>query len=108
MGEEFEGFILSVHPFGFFVELREYFIDGLVKIESLPGDRYRFHEKKQILKGERHGRVFKLGDRVRVRVDRVDQFQLRVEFSLVEEAVAATGGAAARGTAAGRRRTGGR
>jgi len=85
VGEEFEGFILSVHPFGFFVELREYFIDGLVKIESLPGDRFRFHEKKMILKGERNGRVFKLGDRVRVRVDRVDQFQLRVEFSLVEE-----------------------
>ena len=38
-----------------------------------------------ILKGERNGRVFKLGDRVRVRVDRVDQFQLRVEFSLIEE-----------------------
>src|SRR3989449_109853 len=108
VGEEFDGFILSVHPSGFFVELREFFIDGLVKIESLPGDRYRFQEKKQILKGERHGRVFKLGDRVRVRVDRVDQFQLRVEFSLVEEAVAATGGAAARGAAAGRRRTGAR
>jgi ribonuclease R len=86
VGEEFDGFILSLHPFGFFVELREYFIDGLVKIESLPGDRFRFNEKKQILKGERHGRVFKLGDRVRVRVDRVDRFQLRVEFSLVEEA----------------------
>src|SRR2546427_2446728 len=85
VGEEFEGFILSVHPFGFFVELREYFIDGLVKIESLPGDRFRFHEKKMILKGERNGRVFKLGDPVRVRVDRVDQFQLRIEFSLVEE-----------------------
>src|SRR3989454_1037921 len=108
VGEGFEGFILSVHPFGFFVELREYFIDGLVKIESLPGDRYRFHDKKQILKGERHGRIFKLGDRVRVRVDRVDQFQLRVEFSLVEEAVAATGGAAVRCAASGRRRTGGR
>jgi ribonuclease R len=86
VGEEFDGFILSVHPFGFFVELREYFIDGLVKIETLPGDRFRFHEKKQILKGDRHGRVFKLGDRARVRVDRVDQFQLRVEFSLAEEA----------------------
>src|SRR2546426_414417 len=108
VGEEVEGFILSGHPFGFFVELRESFIDGLVKIESLPGDRYRFHEKKQILKGERHGRVFKLGDRVRVRVDRVDQFKLRVEFSLVEEGAAATGRASPRGAAAGRRRAGGR
>jgi len=112
VGEEFDGFILSVHPSGFFVELREFFIDGLVKIESLPGDRYRFHEKKQILKGERHGRVFKLGDRVRVRVDRVDQFKLRVEFSMVEEATAArsaTSGRAAasgRGAGSGRRRPG--
>ncbi|HKB07882.1 MAG TPA: ribonuclease R [Candidatus Polarisedimenticolia bacterium] len=88
VGEEFDGFILSTHPFGFFVELRETFIDGLVKIESLPGDRYRFHEKKQIVKGDRHGRVFKLGDPVRVRVDRVDQFMLRVEFSLAEKAPA--------------------
>jgi ribonuclease R len=99
VGEEFDGFILSVHPFGFFVELREYFVDGLVNIESLPGDRFRFHEKKQILKGERHGRVFKLGDPMRVRVDRVDPFQLRVEFSLVEKEQAA------RGLAAGRRRS---
>jgi len=86
VGEEFDGFILSVHPFGFFAELRELFVEGLVKIESLPGDRFRFHDKKQILRGERHGRVFKLGDPVRLRVDRVDSFHLRVEFSVVEAA----------------------
>src|SRR5206468_4731342 len=85
VGEEFDGFILSVHAFGFVVEMREFFIDGLVTIESLAGDRYRFIEKKQILKGERHGRVFRLGQPVRVRVDRVDRFHLRVEFSLAGE-----------------------
>jgi ribonuclease R len=84
LGEEFEGFILSVHPFGFFVELVDYYVDGLVGMQTLIDDRYRFLEKKQILKGDRHGRVFKLGDRVRVRVDRVDALQLRLEFSLVE------------------------
>ncbi|MBI1950190.1 MAG: ribonuclease R, partial [Acidobacteria bacterium] len=109
VGEEFDGFIISAHPFGFFVELLEYFISGLVKAESLPGDRYRFLEKKQILKGERFGRVFKLGDRVRVRVDRVDQFQLRVEFSLAEpagdsrRATPAHGATPARGAAASHR-----
>ncbi|HXU12689.1 MAG TPA: S1 RNA-binding domain-containing protein, partial [Candidatus Binatia bacterium] len=86
-------------PFGLFVELQEFFISGLVTIESLPGDRYRFIEKKQILKGERSGRVFKLGDRVRVRVDRVDQFHLRAEFSLLE-----TGGPAPPGRHAERER----
>ena len=88
VGEEFEAIIISVHPFGFYAELLEYYIDGLVTIESLPGDHYRFHEKKLILKGDRHGRVFKLGDRVRVRLDRVDQFHLRLVFSLAEPAAA--------------------
>jgi ribonuclease R len=91
LGEEFDGFIISVHPFGFFVELREYYIDGLVPIDALRDDRYRFIEKKQILKGDRHGRVFKLGDRVLVRLDRVNQFQLQLEFSLVEPAEQARG-----------------
>ena len=94
LGEEFDGFIISVHPFGFFAEIREYFIDGLVKIESLRDDRYRFVERKQILKGDRHGRVFKLGDPVRVRVDKVDHFLLRVDFSLVETGAPAGAGAA--------------
>jgi ribonuclease R len=97
LGEEFDGFIVSVHPFGFFAELQEYYIDGLVRIDALRDDRYRFIEKKQILKGDRHGRVFKLGDRVRVRVDRVDQFLLRLDFSLVS-------GGAARGQAGAHRR----
>ena len=83
VGEEFEGFILSVHPFGLFVELREYFIDGLVPIETLRDDYYDFLERKQMLKGERHGRVFRIGDAIRVRVDRVNHFMLQVDFSPV-------------------------
>ena len=62
-------------------------------------------ERRQILKGERHGRVFKLGDRVRVRVDRVNRFLLQVEFSLVETA---TSGAEGRRRSGRRDRTGGR
>ncbi len=105
LGEEFDGFIVSVHPFGFFVELRELFVDGLVAIESLRDDRYRFQEKKQILRGERHGRVFKLGDRARVRVDRANQFLLRLDFSLVEsEPAGVRGPGASRGRARGERR----
>jgi ribonuclease R len=104
LGEEFDGYVVSVHPFGFFVELREFFVDGLVAIDSLRDDRYRFQEKKQILRGERHGRVFKLGDPARVRVDRVNQFLLRLDFSLVEPTAApATGGARGPGARRGRR-----
>jgi ribonuclease R len=101
VGEEFDGLIVAVQPYGFLVELLKYYIDGLVPIDALHDDRYRFLEKKQILKGDRHGRVFKLGDRVRVRVDRVDQLLLQLEFSLAggEEEGAGRGG---------RRRPGGR
>lgn len=84
LGEEFDGFIVSVHQFGFFVELREYFVDGLVSVESLHDDHYRFIERKQLLQGEARGRVFKLGDPVRVRVDRVNHFLLQLDFSLIE------------------------
>jgi len=82
VGEEFDGVIISLQPYGFFVELRDLFIDGLVRLETIEDDRYRFIETKQILKGERHGRVFKLGDEVRVRVDRVNRFLLQIDFSL--------------------------
>jgi ribonuclease R len=84
VGEEFDGVIISLQPYGFFVELRDLFIDGLVRLESIPDDRYRFIETKQILKGERHGRVFKLGDPIRVRVDRVNRFLLQIDFSPAE------------------------
>lgn len=91
VGEEFDGLIVAVQPFGILVELLQYYIDGLVPIETLEDDDYRFHEKKQILRGDRHGRIFKLGDRARIRVDRVNQFQLQLEFSLVEERPAGQG-----------------
>ena len=98
LGEEFDGFIVAVHPFGFFVELREYFVDGLVAVESLHDDHYRFVERKQLLQGEARGRVFRLGERVRVRVDRVNHFLLQLDFSLVEPRLGA-GRAAAPGRA---------
>ena len=104
LGEEFEAFIVAVHPYGFFAELDDLFVDGLVRHETLADDRYRFHERKQILKGERHGRVFKLGDRVRVRVDRVNRFLLQIDFSLAGQPSPAHRGRKAGG---GRRASGG-
>ncbi|MFQ5877819.1 MAG: ribonuclease R [Acidobacteriota bacterium] len=84
LGEEFDGFILSVHPYGLLVELRDLFVDGLVPVDSLGDDRYRFLERRQILKGERRGRTFRVGQPVRVRVDRVRHFLLEIDFSLAE------------------------
>ncbi len=84
IGEEFGGFIVSLTNFGFFVELEDYFVDGLVKLSSLKDDDYNYYEKEYLIKGRRHGRKFRLGDRVRVKVARINAFRSEIDFELVE------------------------
>ena len=85
MGEEFEGIISGVKAFGFFVELKDIFVDGLVRVTSLHDDYYQYHEKKYCLVGERTHKTFRIGDEVRVRVDRVDVERRHIDFGLVEK-----------------------
>ena len=73
VGEEFNGLIISTTKFGFFVELEDLFVEGLVLIDSLPGDRFRYNENSRQIIGERSRRTFSIGDRVRVLLDRVDE-----------------------------------
>src|SRR4029077_6516892 len=88
LGDEYEALITSVQKFGFFVELLEIFVEGLVPINRLEeetGDRCVFRERDHaIVSGHgRHSRVWRLGDRVRVLADRIDPIRRRVEFALV-------------------------
>jgi ribonuclease R len=83
MGEEFTGFITSLATFGFFVELDAYFIEGLVKLSLLTDDDYHYYEKEYVIKGTRHGRKFRLGDNVRVKVVRINAFRSEIDFDLV-------------------------
>jgi ribonuclease R len=66
------------------VELEDFFIEGLVHLTRLPGDRYQFLEKKYMLIGERSRKVFRLGDRVKVRVDAANLERRQVDFSLIQ------------------------
>jgi ribonuclease R len=84
LGEEFDGMIVNVRDFGFFVELDDFFIDGLVSVATLTDDYYHFDERRHTLTGRSGRRRFKLGDRVRVRVDRVNVDRHLVDFSVVE------------------------
>lgn len=84
VGDEFSGLIISTTRFGFFVELEDLFIEGLVPIDTLPGDRFAYHENARQIIGQRSRRKFAIGDRVRVRLDRVDEVQKKLQFSLVE------------------------
>jgi ribonuclease R len=82
-GEEFNGMISNVREFGFFVELDEFFIEGLVSVSSLHDDFYVYDERRHQLVGRGSKRSFKLGDRVRIRVDRVNVDRHLVDFSVV-------------------------
>lgn len=84
LGDEFKALVISTTRFGFFVELEELFIEGLVPIETLPGDRYSFHENTRKIVGERTRREFSIGDEVRVRLDRVEAIERKLQFSLAE------------------------
>src|SRR5260370_15888304 len=83
VGEEFDGLIISTQRLGFFVELAERFIEGLVPIDTLAADRFTFHENARKIIGQRTGKQFTIGDKVRVRLDRVDGVEKRLQFSLV-------------------------
>jgi ribonuclease R len=84
IGEQFAGVIVSLANFGFFVELEDYFVEGLVKLSSLKDDDYHYYEKEYLIKGRRHGRKFRLGDRVRVKVLRINAFRAEIDFELVD------------------------
>jgi ribonuclease R len=85
IGEEFEALIVSVTKFGFFVELTELFIEGLVPLSTLSSDRFTYRENTKQIIGERTGKAYSLGDKVRVWVDRIDRVQKKVQFAVVEE-----------------------
>jgi ribonuclease R len=85
VGEDFDGLIMSVTKFGFFVELEELFIEGLVPLASLTDDHYTFHENTRQIIGARNRKTFSIGDKVRVLVDRIDRMQRKIQFAVLEE-----------------------
>jgi len=84
VGEDFDALIISTAKYGFWVELQDLFIEGLVPIDTLTGDHFQFHENVRRIIGERSRREFAIGQRVRVRLDRVDALDRKLQFSLVE------------------------
>jgi ribonuclease R len=83
LGDEFDGTISGVTSFGFFVLLDAYFVEGLVHVNSMNDDYYDFREGEYALVGSRRGRRFRLGDRVRIQVSRVNKEERHVDFVLI-------------------------
>jgi ribonuclease R len=89
IGEDFAGIILSCTKYGFFVELDELFIEGLVPISTLgdwgTDERFVFRETDRQIVSTRTGKAFKIGQHVRVLLDRIDRQNRRLQFALVKE-----------------------
>src|SRR5260370_12254964 len=85
IGEDFGGLIISVTKFGFFVELTDLFVEGLVPLATLTDDRYTYHENTRQIIGQRSRKTYSLGDRVRVLVDRIDPVEKKIQFAVLEE-----------------------
>ena len=83
IGSSFTGVIAAVTNFGLFVRLDEYQIDGLVHISNLGDDYYQFDNTKNMLVGENSHRVFRLGDKVEVRVKQVNLDDRKIDLELL-------------------------
>jgi len=83
IGKTFNGIITGVTGFGFFVELQEVFVEGLVKISSITDDYYLYLETEHRLIGQRRHRSFQIGDPVKVRVAAVDLGQKRIDLTIL-------------------------
>lgn len=85
LGEEYGGMVNGVTSFGIFVQLDALFIEGLVHVTELGADYFQYDEVKNELRGERTGIRYRLSDRVRVQVSRVDLDARKIDFRLVRE-----------------------
>ena len=113
VGEAFGGMILNATKYGLFVELDDLFVEGLVPLQSLglfDNDRYTYRENTRQIIGDRWGRKFSVGERVRVVLDRVDAVEKRLQFSILDEETASQesgeAGTPGKGKQARRRRSG--
>jgi ribonuclease R len=84
IGEEFEGVISSVTRFGLFVLLRQFDVDGLVKVDQLGGDRFDFDEENLRLVARNSGTAFEIGEPLKIMVARVDTDLGQIDFVLPE------------------------
>ena len=82
--EAMDAVVSGVRNFGFFVELTESLMQGLVHISTLEGDFYHYDELRGRLVGKRNKRIIQIGDKLKVQVERVDVFKRQIDFRLVE------------------------
>ena len=82
-GRVYEGIISGVTGFGLFVELDDIYVEGLLHISALPADYYHFDPIAHSVSGEKSGRKFFLGDRIKIKVNNVNLDERKIDFDYV-------------------------
>ncbi len=82
VGDAFDGYITGVAPFGMFVELIDHYVEGLVHVTTMADDYYRYRETQHALFGENSKKLYRLGDRVRVQIIKVDMERRQIDLGL--------------------------
>jgi ribonuclease R len=82
VGDVFDGYITGVAPFGMFVELIDHYVEGLVHVSTMADDYYRYNEQSHSLFGESTKKKYRLGDRVRVQIVRVDMERRQIDLGV--------------------------
>jgi ribonuclease R len=85
VGQDFDGIITSVTGFGLFIELSDIYVEGLVHVTGLGDDYFQFDPNHHRMIGERTRKIYRLGDKVRVQVARVDLDERKIDFDMVFE-----------------------
>jgi ribonuclease R len=85
VGETFDGIVSGVTAFGLFIELEKVFVEGLLHVTSLPNDYYHFDPVGHSMQGKRTGKIYRLGDPVRIVVARVDLDERKIDFELAQK-----------------------
>ena len=83
VGNEYTGIVTGVAPFGLFVELDEIFVQGMVPVATIGGDFWRYHDREHRMRGESSHRELRLGDKVTIRVESIDEDKKQIEFRLL-------------------------
>ena len=84
IGEEFDGHISGMNEYGIFVELEDSIVEGMMLMRDIPGDYYQFDEERYEVFGHATGKIFTIGDKVRIRVKSADMRRRLLDFEFIE------------------------
>jgi len=85
VGEEYEGMVVGVSPYGLKLRLREFYVEGFIHVSYMTDDFYRYDERAIALSGRHTGRSYRIGDAVKVRVDNVDMEEREILFGMLPQ-----------------------